>query len=487
MNDIPNYPQSLQSDGRYIPSQTTEAWFVIGLFVVITLFLLAVGSIGSKALNFIFPLGSFAVAWFLYFRYPSLYIGFVWWNLFLVCFVRRIADFRIGAFTDSSPILLAPYLAILVCGHSLFFNLPKVKEKGTLPFVLALASVLYGYCVGLLYPGISPIKVTVSLLGWIAPILFGHHLYINWRRYPEYSRVTRNVFLWGALLMGVYGVYQYVVAPEWDRLWLVASGMDSSSGRPEPYGMRVWSTLNACGVYADMIATALLVLFSCKGPMVLPASLFGGLSLLLTSVRTGWLGLLSGMIFISISLTAKQRIRLIGGILILAVCIVPVISIEPFSTTITQRLNSLSDLENDDSARTRKKIYQDFFESGIYNLTGDGIGTHDTVDSGPLSFVLDLGWIGSIPYVGSMVLSITALFRNQSKSSDLFIKASCSILVKSMFFFLAARITVGVTGIVIWGFLGIAMAGQHYLQQEQKLQLALDFGSTDTKKEYCDY
>jgi hypothetical protein len=416
-----------------------------------------------------FPLGSFVVACFLYFRYPKFYIGFVWWNIFLVCFVRRLADFRMGAFTDSNPILLAPHLAILVCGHALYLNLPKVKEQRTFPFVLALAGVLYAYCTGLLYPGASATSVTVAALEWITPILFGHYLYVNWRRYPEYSQVTRKIFLCGALLMGLYGVYQYVVAPEWDRLWLIGSGMTSSSGIPEPYGLRVWSTLNSMGVFADVIATALLVLVSCNSPIVFPAAVFGSLAFLFTSVRTGWLGWLAGMILISTSLRPKQQTRLVIGALILALCVVPVVSMEPFATNVSKRLNSLSDLDNDNSAQVRQAIYKDFFSSGMYNILGDGIGVYDTIDSGPASFVKELGWLGLIPYAGSLFLSIIILLRNLRKYSDLFIKIACAILLKSMFFFLASRITVGTTGIIIWGFLGIAMAGQKYLQHSKEL------------------
>ena len=80
------------------------------------------GAGGSKILTITFPLGSFIVGWYLYFRYPSLYIGFVWWILFLTAFVRRYADFRGGAFVDPNPILLAHYAAMVVCGHTLYFN-----------------------------------------------------------------------------------------------------------------------------------------------------------------------------------------------------------------------------------------------------------------------------------------------------------------------------------------------------------------------------
>ena len=452
------------------PLPTTEAWFVIFIFIFVTVILLVAGAIGSKILSVIFPLGAFIVSWFLYFRYPFLYIGFVWWLIFLAPFIRRLADFRAGAFTDSNPILLAPSLAIIIAAHTMYFNLSKSKEQSAIPFVLAVASVLYGYCVGLLNPSATFIKATLSCLGWITPIIFGYHLYINWRRYPEYSKTIQKVFLWGSLIVGAYGVYQYIVAPEWDRLWLVGSKMTGSAGSPVPYGMRVWSTLNSPGPFADMMATALLVLFSCRSPFVTPAAVLGILSFLFSAVRTGWLGWLGGIIFFISSLKSKQQLRLIVTGLILAMLIIPLASIEPFSTNIGIRLNTLGDLQNDNSAQDRKGIYQRFFDYGIYNLIGDGLGVNDTVDAGILSFILDLGWIGTLPYLGSLLLGSILLFRNLKKYSDLFINISCAVLIKSIAFFLAARATAGIHGIIIWMFLSMGLAGQRYLRHEQSLK-----------------
>jgi hypothetical protein len=448
---------------------TTEAWFVIFIFIFITFILLVAGAIGSKILAIVFPLGAFIVGWFLYFRYPSLYIGFVWWLMFLAPLVRRLADFRAGAFTDSNPILLAPSLAIIIATHTMYFNLSKSREQGTIPFVLAVVSVLYGYCVGLLNPAATPIKATLSCLGWITPIIFGYHLYINWRRYPEYRNTIQQVFLWGSLIVGVYGVYQYVVAPEWDRLWLVGSRMDSSAGSPVPYGMRVWSTLNSPGPFGDMMATGLLVLFSCKSPLVTPAAVAGVLSFLFSAVRTGWLGWLGGMLFFISSLKAKKQMRLIVTLLVLCMLIIPLTTIEPFSTNIATRLSTLGDLQNDDSAQVRQGIYQRFFKYGIYNFMGDGLGVNDTVDAGILSFILDLGWIGTLPYLGGLLISSILLFKNLSKHSDLFINISCAVLIKSLAFFLAARATAGIHGMIIWMFLSMGLAGQRYLKYSENL------------------
>lgn len=451
-----------------------EAWFVISLFIFVTTILLFVGAIGSKILAIVFPLGSFVIGLFLYFRYPFFYIGFVWWLMFLTPFVRRLADFQVGVFTDSSPILLAPFLSILAAGHTVYFNLPKSREQGSLPFILALASVMYGYCVGLLNPESTPIKATLACLGWVTPIIFGYHLYINWQRYIKYSQVIQNIFLWGTLIVGGYGVYQYVVAPEWDRLWLIGSGMDSSSGSPIPYGMRVWSTLNSPGPFADMIATSLLVLFSCRSPLIIPSAVVGVLSFLFSAVRTGWLGWLGGIIFFASSLKSKSQLRLIMVLLILSALIIPLTQIEPFAGNIAKRINTLGDLQNDNSAQVRQGIYKSFFENEIYNFIGDGLGVNQTVDAGILAFILDLGWIGTLPYLGSLILGGVLLFRNLSKYSNLFINVCCAVLVKSMAFFLAARTTAGIHGLIIWTFLSMGLAGQKYLKYSDRYDNASD-------------
>ncbi len=483
-----NYHQKTSLATSSIPKLMTkvnsEAWLVVILLSLICMLLIAIGSIGSKVLNIFFPVGSLAAGCFFYFKHPSFYIGFVWWDMFMTPLIRRLSDFRTGGFSDSNPILLAPTLVILVSLHTLYFNLPKAREQNTAPFALAFASSMYGYFVGLLNSSSSFVKVTLAYSGWVTPILFGYHLYVNWRRYPEYSQVIKKVFLWGCLIVGLYGIYQYVVAPEWDRLWLVGSKMDSSAGKPEPFGMRVWSTLNSPGPFADMMSSGLLILFSCTGVLVVPATGAGLLSLLLSAVRTGWLGWAGGLVFFSSTLKSKQQLRLLLTIVVLLVCIIPLITMEPFAGVINTRFATLGDLQNDNSALIRQNIYKGFFENGIFNLIGDGIGVNDTVDAGVLSLILDLGWIGALPYTASLILFAVTLFANLGKyPNDLFMRTTCAVLIKSIAFFLAARVTAGIHGIIIWSFIGIGLAGQQYWNHQKTVELNMQLDLLLNKKE----
>ena len=467
--------------------QPAGAWIAILGFSIVSLMLIGLGGFGARILNILFPAASLALGWLLYFRYPVLYNGFVWWLFFLTPFLRRICDWRIGAFTESSSsyILLAPFLAILVSAHSLHFNLSKTREQGTMPFVLAIAAVIYGYVIAMIHSQIpivsvgsieaiiplSPIRATVALLEWISPLLFGYHLLVNWERYPAYSQNVKRVFLWGALIMGIYGIYQFLVAPEWDRLWMIGSGMDSSAGSPVPFGMRVWSTMNSQGPFGDYMVTGLLLLLGCQGNLVAPAAGVGALSLLLSLVRAAWIGWFLGMISLVLSLTPKQKFRIALTLIILTAIIIPLTTIEPFSTTIGPRLATLSNLQDDGSSQVRQATYAILINDALSKVIGEGIGSFDT-DSAILVLFFNLGWIGVIPYMGGLIFASVLVFTSKTKNNnDIFIPITRGILIKSLMFLLASPTMRGAHGVILWGFLGLGLAGRKYYQNYYQQQI----------------
>lgn len=165
------------------------AWMaILGLVLFTAVFILA-GA--SKILNLAFPAGSLIVGIFLYIRYPIMYVSFTWWMWFLTPFVRRLIDYRSG-FTDPSPVLLSPYLVTLVTLATLWQHLPRMHRQGGLPFVLAFVGVFYGYLIGIIQ---NPLIVsTKALLEWLTPVLFGFHLFVNWRNYPNYRQNIQRTF-----------------------------------------------------------------------------------------------------------------------------------------------------------------------------------------------------------------------------------------------------------------------------------------------------
>lgn len=426
---------------------------ILGLILFSSIFLIA--GLG-KILNLVFPVATFSIGILFYYRYPILYVGFTWWMWFLTPLIRRLVDYRIG-FTDPSPVLLAPYLTTLVSLITLWKFLPKVYNQQSLPFILSFLGILYGFFVGLIYR--PPIQVFISLLDWLAPISFGFHLFLKWSRYPDFRNVFERAFFWGVIVMGIYGVAQYIIAPDWDRYWLLNAEI-VSAGIPEPLGIRVWSTMNSPGSFAIVMMSGLLLLFGSKGYTSVFATLPGYLSFLLSSVRSAWGGWFIALITLTIFVKSYIQIRMIIILIFISAIILPLATIEPFSPIISERIETFSNIRNDGSAQARQETYEQLLGEAITNIFGKGIGS-PKYDSGILAMLFSLGWIGTLLYMGGLILLLYS-FLNASYQPDVFLYIIRAIIFGVLAQFVLAAVFIGVGGVIIWGFLGLGLASHQY-------------------------
>ena len=469
-----NQRQTLQNNtskkGFSLIPKPAAAWTAILVLSFLTIALIFAGA--GTILNLAFPVMSLVVGAFLYFRYPILYNGFTWWIWFLVALIRRLADYH-SSYTEPSPLLLAPFLVTGLTLITVFQHLPKAHRLGVLPFVLPLIGVFYGFLVGLV--NIPLFTVTKSLLSWLTPLTYGFHLLVNWRNFPGYFQNMQRTFVWGILVMGIYGVIQFLAIPEWDRLWLNSSGMFSAAGLADDSGgMRVWSTMHSGEPFAAIMGGGLLLLFNKPGILNLCASGAGYLAFLLSTVRSAWIGWFVGLLTLASSLKAKYQQRLITIVLLIAVLVVPLATMEQFSEKLGGRFTTLSNLEQDRSALVRQETFQNEIGSAITNVVGDGIGTPG-MDSALLSTLNSLGWFGTIFYSSGLLLLVFKLFQGYDNESNLFLSTSRAIVVSCL-----VRIPVngsaisGVGGMLLWGFLGLAMASQKYYQHQRVVKVAPD-------------
>jgi hypothetical protein len=445
----------------YSAFQPASAWIMIALFVLLSGLLAVAGP--SKILNLLFPIGSIAVGLILFFQAPLLYLGFTWWIWFLAPLVRRLADYR-SSFTEPSPILLAPFLVTLITLITVFEAIPKAKYQGSWPFILALIGILYGYLIGSVQA--SPVSASLKVIEWLSPVTFGLHLFVNWRDYPHYRRTTQRIFFWGVLITGAYGIFQFMVAPEWEKFWLInLADRSVTFGLPQPFAMRVWSTMHGPLVFADVMMAGLLLLANNTNPLGIFAILVGYLSFLLSIVRTAWLGWIIGMLNLVIFLKPKFQIRLILFILITSLSIIPLATIEPFSSVINTRIQSFSELSNDQSALDRQNSYGALLGKALTNVLGDGIGGKNAsflFDSAILESFFTLGWIGGVFYFSGMVLLLSRLLGTFNKSSDMFAHAASAITLGMVTQVPLGAVVRGLPGLILWGFLGIGLAAQKY-------------------------
>ncbi len=460
--------------GFYLGLQPAAAWIAILALVLFSALCIIAGA--GSILRIAFPVGCFAVGVFLFFRYPNLYIGFTWWIWLLTPLVARLVDYRNGSWDEQRLIVLAPYLVTLVTFVTFFKHFPRSYHQGGLPFILAFTGVFYGVLIGLIKS--TPIAVARSLVDWLTPILFGFHLFMNWRSYPSYRQNIQRTFLWGVLVTGVYGVVQYLVAPEWDRFWLINSGMTSSAGSPEPLGIRVWSTMNAPGPFATIMMAGLLLLFTSKVALRIPTAMVGYLAFLLSLVRSAWAGWFVGFLTLMTSLKPRLQMRLVITIMVMVVCVFPLTTIEPFSEVINSRFQTFSNLKEDGSFNARASIYEKGISSAFSNVLGNGIGNTFrvrgnsklqpvTIDSGILDIFMTLGWFGAIPYLSGMLLLIFSLFQYSEIRVEPFMGAARAISFSVFVTLPGGSSMLAASGMVLWGFLGICMAAHKYYQHQR--------------------
>jgi O-Antigen ligase len=446
--------------------QPTNVWIGILGFIFFTMFGIFVG---GGAIRIGFPVLSLAVGIFLYRKSSTLYVSFTWWIWLLTPLIARLVDLRSG-WDPQRLILVSPFLVTFVSIATLFRYLPVAYLEGGFPYIVALTGISYGTLIGLMNN--SPINVARALLDWLSPLLLSFHLFANWRTYPEHRKNIQKTFLWGVLITGAYGIFQYIIAPEWDRFWLIESGLITSAGKPEPLGIRVWSTMHSPGPFGHFMMVGLLLLFSHQSPLQIPAVGVGYLAFLLSLVRSAWLAWVLGLLSLIASLKPKLQMRLILSIFVLGICILPLTTIEPFSSTISNRVQSISNLDEDQSFNDRSGNYETNFTQSLINVLGDGIGGNweesngsleqIARDSGIIDTFLTLGLLGGIPYLTGMILMLSRITKSPQLRVDPFMSAAYATCLGSFLQLIFTTSTIGLPGMLLWSFLGISMAAHNY-------------------------
>jgi hypothetical protein len=411
------------------------------------------------------PTLALLVALFLYFRRPPMYVAYTLWVWFLTPLVRRLVDWKFG-WQEQSLILLSPHLVASVALLSIL--IPSRKNSSRIPpaFVLCAAGVLYGFVIGIFVH--RSMEVAYGLLNWMAPLLFGAHLAINWKHYERNRDILLKCFVWGAGVMGLYGIYQFFFAPPWDTFWLqnVSSGLiDPSFGQPEPMLIRVWSTLNAPGAFAGVMTTALLLLTVASSSLKIPFAIAGYLAFLLTAVRAAWLGWIVGLVLMLRKARPKLLVRILGSMVLVALCVIPIVENPQLAPMIGDRLKTLTDLKQDGSFRERQDMYRVVTGVILHEPFGHGLRNQEivhnlAVDSGILTTLLSLGWLGTLLYIGGVAVFIFQ--SGKAESANPFTNACRAVCFASLAQYVGGNIFVNVGGAVFWICAGGALAGNQW-------------------------
>lgn len=461
-------------------SGSVLTWAAAPGFALFCVIVLVAG--GGGLLRLAYPAVAFLVGLYLYRRDGVRYLSFTLWLWFLTPFVRRLIDYQSG-WVDPSPVLLAPLLVTVITGDTFLRHCKGLLRQGGLPFALALAGVAYGTGIGMLRYPPTP-AIVVAILNWVVPICFGFYLLANWPDYDHYRKAIERNFVWGTLVMGSYGVWQFIFAPAWDQEWM-RNVQYGSFGTPEPFGIRVFSTLNSPGPFGVVMLVGLLLLFVQRGWLRLPAAAAGYAAFLLALVRSAWMGWLVGLTMLLIYLQLRVKIRLLAIIFIVALCVSPLFAYEPFVGMLQSRFQTFTSLKQDVSYLARMEGYVQFLGEALADPLGKGVGVMDKEyvidpddegmgphDSAILEILLSLGCCGALLYLAGLGLLLRALLRSPETRDDPFATAARAIGLAFYALLVMGSVIIAVSGVIFWGFLGIALAARRYHQQQLRAELS---------------
>jgi len=440
----------------------------IGFFISVNAVGLAVHA-ASVVLVVYTPL-AILIALLLFFVQPSLYVGFAWWILFLSPFVRRLVDYQLG-FRSNNPILLAPLVVTGLSLLSVSYHAPKLLRRTLYPFLLVLVALAYGFVVGIAHVGI--LAAGYGLTTWLAPVTFGIYLALHPEWYSDMRRMLARVFISSLLILGVYGVWQFVSPPPWDVYWITAS-LQSNALNPEPFKVRLFGTLNSFGPFAAVLTAGLLVTFAWPSQVWKRclAAVPGAASLMMTQVRTAWGELALGLGLYLLYLPGRRRLAPIA-ILLLSFVILVLSNIQPFASVLVSRAGSIASLTTDGSYLARRQLFAEYndriLESPLgmgtgatgmaWVLTG-GNGSTAPIENGFQDVFYSLGWMGGTLYLCAVLILARRSLKREERNTDLFAKVARAITIATLLAAWFGNIFTAVAGTVLWTFLGMQVASR---------------------------
>jgi hypothetical protein len=460
-------------------------WLVVTVFFTVVAIFLAIGSISIVIPFYIF--GVFAVGLFLYQRYPIFYINFVVWMWLVAGMIPRLIGSQMGMLMPAGN--AATSFVTIVTIATLVKNFPRLyreKDQELLPLLMVFFSIGYGCLVGLFrIPYDSYFTAVGDFLESLSPVLLAFHLYINWRSYPALRKSLSTSYLLLTIVMGSYGIYQFIAAPYWDTQYMINSTgrFDSFLGLAEALKIRVFGTMSNPFTYSLNLMPGLILLTVLDGKLRFLGMALGYPAFLLTTYRTAWYSWLFTILTLFISIKAKKQIKFLPVFFLIGLIASVFSSMEPFSEIISTRLSSFQDLQNDGSGMVRMEQFNAVWDTVLKTWDGYGVGSEPYMglfvknldflsgfDMGVPQIFLSLGLIASAVYFLGLSIILYKLFvKFPMASTDLFAGAARAIALGSIIRIFTSSILIGEFAFPIWFFIGLCLAARRYHQETQRL------------------
>jgi hypothetical protein len=358
--------------------------------------------------------------------------------------VRRIVDWMQGGFHPQSYISVAPMLA------TASLVIPVFRQRIVVPVLLYKALASIALAVG--YAGIvgyirNETPAVFEFAATVTPLLV--LLYASGRPMEPRERdfwVLSIVYV--ALGVAAYGVIQYIYAPAWDTLWMRAAGRQIIAiGKPEPYGIRVFSTFGSplqCSLFLLTALVPMLVEARWRRLVGFLGAALIAYALLLTITRTAWVAMVAGIVAYIFVSRFGRRVQVMAAIGVLGVAMWFALPYLPGYETVSERITGFSNIKEDTSMTARTAILRTFWDVIINNPVGSGMGTYGVAtrlsydpnrqntgfDNGYIGLADSYGWFGLLLFLRGLWLLVRSVREYQlDPERDRFVRLSLAMMV----------------------------------------------------------
>lgn len=414
-----------------------------------------------------YPAANFLLAAYLYARRSPWYFAQC---LLLFCFapfVRRLVDEQAG-FDPSNPVLLTPYLCCLLSSAGFLSSWWARPSRYLTPILVLLLCILYGMAVAMLEG-----RVFASVLDavkWSIGPLFAACLFAEYKRQPGIRRAVEGSLVWAGTAAGAYGIAQYIHPASWDVLWVqgVAQLGMTSLGNPDPFSLRVFSTMNSPGSFAMLMCAGIVIALKRRIPVTVLGVTLMGMGLALSQYRTVWAATAIAILLVFVSRPRTVRLgkllALAGiGVVLSAGAVIPQIR-----ESIANRAASLTDLKGDESFNSRLDQYRSLFDGDQGLIAGEGLAISGAsrrldqqqrivIDSGIIEIARALGVLAGTAFLLALFALIAPLFGGVSASLPE-VWFDRAIVVATFVQLPMGSVHMGELGFFAWVFLGLGLA-----------------------------
>ena len=420
----------------------------------------------------LYPVLNFLLAGLLFARRSPWYPAHC---LLVFCFMslaRRLIDDQAG-FDASNPALLTPYLCGLYTVISFFeyWSRPRPEKLG--PFLVLLGCIAYGTALALLDGRFR--SSIVDVLKWSIGPLFAVYLLANRADIAVLRRVFEPCLIFAAVVMSLYGVAQFVSPASWDANWVVgvAELGFNSLGRPEPFQLRVFSTMNSPGAFGAILSAAivlalkrrLVVCLLCVAPMLV--------GLALCQYRSLWVATALAIVLVAVAPSAGVRRTNILALFLAALALASTALSPQIRDAVVQRAATLTELEGDESLRKRLEQYGEVLEHDNL-IVGDGLAINGAsrrldnravveIDGALIEVYRAMGVFVGTAFILGIAVLVAGLFRAApAAGSDVYYDRAIVLALFAQF--PIGTVHVGEIGFCAWNFLGFGLAARVALE-----------------------